>query len=132
MKRYDDWLPRFNTFIKGRSGVPFSWGKQDCCLFAADGVYAVTGIDFASELRGYTTAREALRILASRGNCKGLANAALGPPTSWKLARRGDVVLHMVGRRQALGLCAGDVFAAPGPHGLEFLPMSAVLIAWNV
>ncbi|GAA0493780.1 DUF6950 family protein [Pigmentiphaga daeguensis] len=132
MKRYDDWVTRFNAFIKGRYGVPFSWGSQDCCVFAADGVLAITGHDFAQAYRGYSTAEEAAELLVDVGGCQALATRCLGEPIRWSLARRGDVVLHVVDGRESLGLCAGGVFVAPGPEGLVQFPMDRALMAWSV
>lgn len=34
-----------------RRSVPFAWGSNDCRLFAADAVQAMTGVDHAAELR---------------------------------------------------------------------------------
>jgi len=132
MTRYDDWVTRFNEFIKGRYGVPFSWGSQDCCVFAADGVLAITGHDFAQPYRGYSTADEAAELLVEVGGCESLASRCLGDPVRWTMAGRGDVVLHQVDGRESLGLCAGAVFVAPGVDGLIQFPMSNALKAWRV
>jgi hypothetical protein len=52
MKRYEDWPQRLVAAIEAARGRPFSWGAMDCCLFAADVVLAMTGVDYAAGFRG--------------------------------------------------------------------------------
>jgi hypothetical protein len=47
---------------------PFVWGETDCCLFVADWVREVTGIDPAAEWRGcYWSLRTARRLCRHHG-----------------------------------------------------------------
>lgn len=46
----------------------FSWGKNDCALFAANWVVAATGYDLMEEFRGrYSTELGSLRVLKRYG-----------------------------------------------------------------
>src|ERR1700743_3011421 len=80
---------------------PFAWGKQDCCLFAADGVQAITGVDIAEDFRGkYTDQASAFALIESITGGTTVVDGAAFCATKfgmqeWKAplcARRGDLV----------------------------------------
>lgn len=147
LPRHTDWPTRLATFVESRRYRPFAWGSNDCWLFAADAIVAMTGRDFGEAWRGtYSSALEAARRArrfatnAERdpfGTAlwpawAGLARLPLG------YAGRGDLVLveqllppH---RRPFVfgGIHVGSAVAAPGPAGLVFFPRSAWRRAWRV
>ena len=127
--RHQDWEKRLAAYLS-QVGL-FEWGQNDCCLFAANGVLAMTGVDYAQPYRGYTTAKEALRLLGDDG-VEGVAIKAWGEPKPPAMAKRGDPVLVDLGDDIALGLCVGAKIAAVGPHGLVMLPMKKAVKAWSV
>ena len=54
MQRYPDWPSRLERYLQAARGRPFSWGENDCALFACGAVAAMTGEDPASRFRaGY-------------------------------------------------------------------------------
>ena len=109
-------------FIEERRRIPFAWGSNDCCLFAADWVLAATGRDLAAEYRGqYATALGALRFVESAGGVEGLVQRAGGRRVDAKLARRGDVIARDVGNGTGLGVCIGSVAAFVAEDGLRFV-----------
>ncbi len=102
--------------------MPFAWGVNDCCLFAADWVLAATGRDLAAEYRGqYATALGALRFVESAGGVEGLVQRAGGRRIDAKLARRGDVIARDVGEGTGLGVCIGALAAFVAEDGLRFV-----------
>jgi hypothetical protein len=53
-----------STFIVDRMETPLVWGKSDCCMFVADALKAMHGIDIAGWFRGrYKTRRRAFMEL---------------------------------------------------------------------
>lgn len=133
LKRCRDWQERLQAFVAARLAAPFVWGVNDCALFAAGGVQAITGADFAAALgASHTSARTAWRAARAAGGLEGLARAALGPPLPAAYARPGDVVLLPMGRWQALGLCNGAGVLGPGPRGLVTMPRAQALACWRV
>lgn len=54
-------------FIDQRRFDAFEWGRRDCCLTVADAVQAMTGQDFARDLRGYKTEKGAIKRLRKAG-----------------------------------------------------------------
>jgi hypothetical protein len=132
VKRFPDWQVRFGAFLQGRRRAPFAWGSNDCALFAADAVEAITGEHLCPQLRGHRDAREALRLLAREGGVRGIAMQALGEPIRPVFARVGDVVVVLTGKREAMALCNGQTALLPGPRGLVAVSMKTALVAWRV
>lgn len=134
IRRHADWQPRLAAFIESRLAAHFVWGANDCCLFAADAVAAMTGRDLARHLRGYATERAAQRLVRQLGGMAAIATAALGEPIAPPLARVGDIVLGELGAMGAecLGVCTGATWHAPGADSLCAAPMAAARLAWRV
>ena len=133
MKRYQDWQIRFEAFIAQRRAVPFVWGANDCALFAADCVCAITGQDPAPPgLRAHRTEKQALRALERHGGLHSIATAALGQPVAASQAGVGDIVLVKVAKRDALAVCNGQTAFGPSAHGLVAVGMETASLAWRV
>lgn len=131
--RREDWAERLFALIDARHDTPFAWGLHDCCTFAADAVREMTGVDPIADVRGaWDDEISALRLLTKHGGIEALASARLGERVAPAFAQRGDVVLHTLTGREALGVCVGDRFAAVGDVGLEFVRMSFATLAWRV
>jgi hypothetical protein len=136
-----------DRYIAARRRVPFAWGSNDCCLFAADWVAIVLGRDVVPDLRGQYDSD----IGAAR-----LARARFGPqkqpdlfaverwpeecgldPVSPMFAQRGYLVSfdsRMVGNvlGVGLGVCTGRSAATPAAHGLTFIQLQFWRKAWRV
>ncbi len=116
---------------------PFAWGTADCVRFAAGWVALVTGRDPVAGTEGrYADARAARRLMVRATGTADLVAATsviLGPPLAHPLsARLGDVAAIATPAGPALGICAGDVVAAPGPAGLTVRPLTSILAAWRL
>lgn len=126
--RRPDWLPRLEAALARARFRPFRWGVQDCCLFPADCVRAMTGVDLARGWRGrYRSLRGALRLLAECGGVEGLAERCAAPYgiPGWPAAaqaRRGDVVL-LDAQAVAEGLLRMD-FGPGGPQCLAVVGLA--------
>lgn len=131
-KRLHNWQQRYEAFVIERLAAPFAWGRNDCCLFAADGVQAITGVDPAPHLRAHTNARGALLALRGYGGIANLASACLGPASPAVQACVGDVVLLPMGKRLALGICNGSTAMGPSAHGLAHVAMADALLCWRI
>ncbi len=133
MRRLDDWQLQLDAFVHARIEQPFAWGANDCALFAADCVKAITGIDPAPELRGHRSARQAMRAVRAQGGLFGIATRALGPAIGIHSAAEGDVALVGMGKRTALGVVlAPRLVVGPGACGLCVAPLKDALCAWRV
>lgn len=66
--RTEGWRGRLAQYISDLRGEPFAYGSQDCWLFVAGAVEAMTGIDHAKAHRSkYKTAKGALGIVKRAG-----------------------------------------------------------------
>lgn len=130
--RARNWQATLSAFIAERRSVPFAWGSNDCCLFVADAVQAMTGADPAAELRGYRSTLEAARLIEDLGGLERIASDALGDPVPPAFASVGDVVLIENDGRDLLALCNGTTALAPGELGMVVLGMDAAKAAWRV
>lgn len=135
LTRYPDWPLRLAHSIEARRSRPFAWGTNDCAIFAADMIEAITGRDFAIAFRGrYKSKAGSVRMLRAHGwaDLADLADAHLKRCTD--RPQRGDVVLY-AGRYGAfLGVYwAGEVYG-PGADGVSPWPADpvAILAIWSV
>lgn len=132
MTRVPNWPAVLAEQVELHRSEPFEWGKNDCALFAATVVQALTGVDLSAGLRGrYTTARGAKRHINAAGGMRALAAGLQEKPVN--LAQRGDVVLAMCEGRETFGVVVGGGhWCAPGPAGLVFRGMDEVLTVLEV
>ena len=132
--RLPDWQLRLEAFAREQASMPFTWGVNDCGLFAANCVRALTGADPAPWMRGaYATSMGAARVIAQGGGLHAIACEACGAPIPVLRAAVGDVVLieqPMAG--PTLAICNGATAMGPGPDGLVQLPMALATSAWKV
>lgn len=142
--RRDHWATReFHDFILQRAKMPFAWGTNDCAMFAADGVEAITGTDIATAFRGrYGSELSAMRTV--KEICGG---ATIADAAAWcaaqhgleellhpLLAQRGDLVLVADAGREIAGLVhlSGRHVVTVGEEGLKRVCITAVRRAWRV
>lgn len=131
--RHRQWQSRLDALVSTHLQTPFAWGRHDCCLWGADVVAAVAGVDPAASLRGtYASEANARALLAERGGLAALVTAELGQPVAPALARPGDLGLVDADGAQTLAVCLGARWAAPGLVGLAMLRAAHVSQAWRV
>lgn len=130
--RLKEWQMRLSDFGKARGSMPFAWGSNDCCSFAAAAVEALTGRNPMASVERYDNALDAARMIAAGGGIKALASTLLGEPVSTRLAGVGDVVLVVNLEREMLGICNGTNVIGPGEFGMVVLGMEAALVAWKI
>lgn len=111
--------------------APFEWGTLDCCLFAANVVRDLTGVDYAADFRDmYDTETGALKIIAAHGSMEEFLHNMLGDSQAPLTARRGDFVLGQP-ENPALGICDGSGAVFKAPDGLTRLPLADCIRAWS-
>lgn len=126
----------FEAFIADKRDRPFVWGKQDCCLFAADWVRLVTKVDPAQALRGkYRTELGAKRALKRAGfnAIEDIANDRLGQSLAPLQLTRGDIALVMNHVDEpTLGIVWGAIVWVMTPSGVSHLAVDQVIKGWRV
>lgn len=128
----------FDAIEKHRESV-FQYGTLDCCLFVADVLREIHGVDHAAPWRSqYRSLTGALRLVRKHGGVQGIAAAAFGDMRPPLLARRGDPVLigppyvERDGIDAALGIFDGHGVIYLTDKGLARAPLSAIIGVWHV
>ncbi|MGA2501114.1 MAG: hypothetical protein ABSH20_25535 [Tepidisphaeraceae bacterium] len=141
LNRCGDWQQALYLFCEANAGRRFEWGSWDCCLFVADAIDAMAGVDIAAEFRGrYGTYREALKLTQRLcGNwplevvVEKVAAEHGMREVPVALAQRGDMLLVDNGRRPVLGIVAlnGTEIFVIGER-LRRVPIALARRAWRV
>lgn len=104
--RAGDWEDRLATYLDRMSEEPFKYGTNDCALFVAGAIKAMTGVDPAEDYRGkYDTQRAAAEALKEYGEGTLLKTVrAWAEEKSVHFAQRGDLVMK---NATTVGVCVG-------------------------
>lgn len=132
--RHPDWERRLVRVSERHMHLPGEWGASDCGLTVGEAIEAVTGTNPLAEFVGrYSTERGAARIMKRKGWADmGDVLAAFFAPVNRLSARRGDVGTVMQGGALTAGYVTEYGFAAKGPDGLIFHPLTAIVTAFRV
>lgn len=140
MQRLPDWPERLAAYVEARRHRPFAWGSNDCVLFAAGALDAMTGellvLSLLMDGSIWSNASEAAYVLREMGGLPVACHEALGDPIEGDqaaLVGRGGVVCVELDGRPTLGIALGNgCWCGPGADGLVFRPMAEVRLAWEV
>jgi hypothetical protein len=146
LKRTTHWATReLHQHLLERATAAHEYGKNDCALFVADAIQAMTGVDIAEDFRGYTTQQGALAAIAKVTGKSTVEDAAAYCAKKYGLpelehpllAQRGDLVVVSQADGPGgllLGLVhlSGACVVAPGDAGLRRIPLTAIKRAWRI
>jgi hypothetical protein len=136
--RLPDWKQRLRDAVDEARTKNFKYGTFDCALFAADCMLAMTGVDYAASVRGYTKKSEARAIIQAAGGMRELITQLMGQePVDRHHARLGDLVLADIPvaedeEGRTIGICLGATCAFAGRKGIVFHPRDTVVRAWRI
>lgn len=139
--RFQDWQIFLGEAIAAADRIPFAWGTNDCCLFVADCIRAMTGTDLGAGFRGkYEDPAGAMTLIAfatdgggveqlieqlCRENCMDEVEVAY--------AQRGDIALHDIETGPAAGIIYGDgALYLSETLGLVPVARAAIRRTWRV
>ncbi|MFE3836065.1 DUF6950 family protein [Pseudogemmobacter sonorensis] len=124
IKRTPGWQRRLAVYLGTVARSPFAFGSQDCALFAAGAVEAMTGTDLAASYRGrYTTLRGGLRIMRRDGFADHIAFFGHHLPDRDGPPQPGDLAVVPTDDGPALGVVQGDQIYVTSPGGLALVPL---------
>lgn len=134
LHRIPAWRTALHEAVEAHRRVPFEYGRNDCALFAADCIKAMTGLDLASGFRGsYRSAGGAHRALKRAGHPDLVALAAHFfeeiPPM---MAGAGDIAAFDTPDGWALGVVAGERVTVLGLDGLGTLDRLTAAKAFRI
>ena len=132
MNKTAGWQTRLLTTVNELKEVPFVWGQNDCCIFAAKCLDAQYGTSIADGIIGqYSTELGSKRFMLEKAKSAYLPtmlDVYITQRVDKKYAQRGDVVTF----NGDLGLTAGVLWSgvvwAMGPNGVETFPLSKIEI----
>ena len=135
--RFSDWEPRLAQYILDHEWTQFRYGRFDCCLFAADAVKEICGVDLMAEERDfYRSARQARSVLSFIGGLEravefvtiraGFVEVAI------LFAQRGDLVMARKPRPVCGIVDLSGVARFPSTDGLVRLPLRECARAWRI
>jgi len=132
--RQQDRLKALRAYVQQAARMPFRPGHHDCALFAAGAVAAMTGRDYAADLRGqYRTIEDGKALLQEQGFGDHVALAAsLFAEIPPLMAQIGDLAVVEEDGEQALGVVQGACIYVLRLDGLGTRPLTAATKAFRV
>lgn len=137
MSRIQNWPRALDQALAEAADLEFEWGTVDCVQWTAEIIEVLTGTNPILEHRGtYDSEFAAKRILAQFGGSLTAGwTAILGDPIPPLTAQRGDlcVVVDEMDQ-QCCGVVdmTGERVACLSLDGLEYLPLTAAVVAWRI
>jgi SpoU rRNA methylase family enzyme len=136
--RRDDWKIRLIQHLGEVARTPYQVGQNDCALFAARAVAAMTDVDLAAEFIGrYRTIRGGIRILRKAGYADHIDLAAAHfDEVATCFAAAGDLAVVPGLEGEALGVVQGEVVyvlsAAEPDRSLAVVPLALATRTFRV
>lgn len=127
MERRLDWMMRLEEYVQRTRHRPFMWGENDCAMWVAGAIRAMTDTDLAENYRGlYASKSEGVRL--ARGDHVDVI-ATMLPEIPVGHAGAGDVVVI---EGATLGIVQGRFAWAMTDSGLGWVPMQHAMRAFRV
>jgi hypothetical protein len=128
--RIISWEDALVNYIAIKRNEPFEYGINDCCMFAAGAVEAITGQDPMSEFRGqYDSLKTSLKVIKEIG--AGTLEATMDskfPEVAIGHAQRGDLAFF----DDSVGVVMGGFAYFVSDDGLERINRSLWDKCWGV
>lgn len=133
MQRRDDWRSQLTAYIVAQMRAPFAYGRNDCALFAAGAVKAMTGKDLARGFRGYRSLKEGHQKLKDKGFGDHIALVeSLLPEVSVSFAQAGDIAVVNDRDGPALGVVQGEAIYVLRRDGIGLVDLLKAERAFRV
>ena len=136
--RLENWPKALSAVLRQRAAMPFQWGVNDCLMFPADVVRALTSFDPGERWRGkYHDEAGAMEIVREFGGVRELITAGIGFEPSEKIfaAGRGDIVMFDTEQGMMGGVVddSGERIAVPlsNRETLVRFPLGKALCVWK-
>jgi hypothetical protein len=130
MMRVAIWEEALSDYISSKRDEPFQYGVNDCCMFAAGAVEAMTGVDPMEEFKGtYSDLRGSIKVLKEIG--EGDLETTLDnkfEEVAISYAQRGDLAFF----DESVGVIMGSFAYFVSDEGLERIPREMWEKCWSV
>ena len=132
--RIQGWESKLEEYIEAQRQTPFTWGENDCVLFAANAVNLIIDRDLSADIGKYGAYDKAGAVDIIRehgGSIKGIFDAYLIRRLI-KSAQRGDVAVVKIDGREAAGIVTGRYVVCKTPEGVGFVSLDNAVAIWEV
>lgn len=131
--RRNDWRPRLISYLARTMAAPFEYGRNDCALFVAGAVEAMTGVDHARGWRGYRSLSRGLAKLQEKGFGDHVALvSSIFEECPVAFAREGDIAVLNEPAGPALGIVQGEAVYILRHEGVALAPLIKAERAFHV
>lgn len=132
MTRKEQWPTLMWEKIEQYLETPFVWGENDCCLFTARVVDAITGGDFEEQLKPhYHDKASAIKYIGDSGGLESAVSTYFGPSKTGR-PQRGDVVMFDGPLGHTIGICVGNKIASVYDDGVCYVNKSQTICFWSI
>ena len=139
IKKQGDWVTTLMNFIQEVYEKPFVWGEWDCCVFADEALYRITGKRVIPKaISGWKTEKEARETIKKYGKTLGeslhkAATKAGMEEIELPYLTTGDLVcFKSEDNNELAAICNGQWLFVPTDDGLTHKSKSMALRAWRV
>ena len=129
--RIDNWPHYFHEAVEARRQQPFEWGRNDCVMFAAACVEAMTGESPIKDLKPWKSDKTAHKRMAEVGGFEAWLDSNY-KRIEWHEAMRGDIGIMDQSAGPIIVVSVGTGWVGPSDEGLTQSPPNAVRLAWRV
>lgn len=132
MTRKEQWPTLMWEKIEQYLETPFVWGENDCCLFTARVVDAITGGNYEARLKThYYDEASARRYIKNSGGLESAVSTYLGESKRGR-PLRGDVVMFAGQLGDTLGICVGNKIASVCDAGVWYIDKNQTICYWSI
>ena len=126
--RVDNWSEIIDEELEKARFKTFKYGEFDCCLFVADIVEKMTGIDHAKAFRGqYKSKSKAMKLI--NNDIRSTLNDILGRESNTLESVRGDVLLL---KNKQLAIHTGVFAVTTSDKGIRYTPAYEAVASWSI
>ena len=139
MKKKADWVTALMDFIQEVYDKPFEWGSWDCCTFANEALFRISGKKvIPKSIQGWKTEDEAKKTIKKYGKTLGKSLHKAATKAGMKeidlpFMSTGDLVcMKSEDGNELAAICDGQWLFVPTDDGLANKPMNMALRAWRI
>ena len=129
--RKPDWAEQLNKYLTKLNTKTFKFGEYDCCIFVADAVLAMTGVDHMAEYRHNYETIEAGNVLLEtlgQGSLFETLKSKFGEPLRGCYGRKGDIAFE----DDSCGIVLGRSVLFIGEKGHVLFPLRKIPFIFRV
>ena len=138
MKKLPQWDTKLFAFINSNTERAFAWGKWDCCIFAVEGIKAMTGKEMIKI--EWQDKKGAFKFIADNGRTLNKVTSKYAKKAGISTIDKnfitaGDIVLledNFNDNEELIGICTGNLIACVSEEGITYRENSRAKKVWRL